>query len=55
MPSEDLNWAEKTFEYIKQQEEATPSILIALIKCHNIAAKERLLSHKQKIMKGLFK
>lgn len=55
MPSDDLSLTENTFEYIEQQEEATPTILITIIKCPNIAAQKHLPSHKQKIIKGLFK
>ncbi|GBN18678.1 hypothetical protein AVEN_129450-1 [Araneus ventricosus] len=53
--SESLSSIEKTIEYIEQQEEATPTILMTLTKWSNIAEKEGLSSHKQKNIKDFFK
>lgn len=53
--SEGLKSIEKTIEYIEQQEEATPEILMNLTKWRSIAAKKRLSIHKQKNIKDYFK
>ncbi|GBN92927.1 hypothetical protein AVEN_15945-1 [Araneus ventricosus] len=52
--SEGISSIENTIEYIEQQEEATPRILMTLTRWRNIAAKKRLSSHKKNI-KDFFK
>ncbi|GBM84817.1 hypothetical protein AVEN_47761-1 [Araneus ventricosus] len=46
--SEGLGSIGKTIQYIEQQEEATPIILMTLTKWRNTAAQKRLSSQKQK-------